>query len=192
MTSVCNIGTSFTAEKWLTLDPCGIGCNILSYCVHIYAFVIIEQTMISYSSSSTFIFYVLYLPCALLALSNLFMAQHTDPGAIPLGARPLRIYDDGNGFNDAENGEGGASGGAGGDCSKSETSSVASSLLDGIDGSQVMAHGHGNSNDAGRKKGVRRCRKCRNNYKPPRAHHDSVTGRCVSKFDHFCPVSLKL
>lgn len=143
--------------------------------------------MISYSSSSTFIFYVLYLPCALLALSNLFMAQHTDPGAIPLGARPLRIYDDGNGFNDAVNGEGGASGGAGGDCSKSETSSVASSLLDGIDGSQVMAHGHGNSNDAGRKKGVRRCRKCRNNYKPPRAHHDSVTGRCVSKFDHFCP-----
>mmetsp|Transcript_7813 Transcript_7813/g.10902 ORF Transcript_7813/g.10902 Transcript_7813/m.10902 type:complete len:393 (+) Transcript_7813:244-1422(+) len=24
-------------------------------------------------------------------------------------------------------------------------------------------------------------------YKPPRAHHDSVTGRCIVKLDHFCP-----
>lgn len=56
---------------------------------------------------------------------------------------------------------------------------MASSLLDGIDVSNVTR--------VNRKKGVRRCRKCRNNYKPPRAHHDSVTGRCISKFDHFCP-----
>jgi hypothetical protein len=34
---------------------------------------------------------------------------------------------------------------------------------------------------------VRRCRKCNDNYKPPRAHHDSVTGRCVVKMDHYCP-----
>jgi palmitoyltransferase ZDHHC2/15/20 len=23
-------------------------------------------------------------------------------------------------------------------------------------------------------------------WKPPRAHHDSVTGRCVLKMDHYC------
>ena len=23
-------------------------------------------------------------------------------------------------------------------------------------------------------------------WKPPRTHHDSVTGRCVLKFDHYC------
>ena len=30
------------------------------------------------------------------------------------------------------------------------------------------------------------CRKCES-YKPPRSHHDSCTGRCVSRMDHFCP-----
>ena len=39
------------------------------------------------------------------------------------------------------------------------------------------------------RRGIRRCRKCNDNYKPPRAHHDSVTGRCIVKLDHFCPVS---
>lgn len=38
-----------------------------------------------------------------------------------------------------------------------------------------------------RRRGVRRCRKCHDNYKPARAHHDSVTGRCIVKMDHFCP-----
>ena len=35
-----------------------------------------------------------------------------------------------------------------------------------------------------------RCNKCTENprgaFKPPRAHHDSITGRCVVKMDHFC------
>ena len=35
------------------------------------------------------------------------------------------------------------------------------------------------------KRGIRRCRKCNDNFKPPRAHHDSVTGRCIVKMDHF-------
>jgi len=30
------------------------------------------------------------------------------------------------------------------------------------------------------------CTKCRH-FKPPRAHHDSVSGRCVVKLDHWCP-----
>jgi len=38
-----------------------------------------------------------------------------------------------------------------------------------------------------RRRGIRRCRKCNDNYKPARSHHDSVTGRCIVKMDHFCP-----
>ncbi|KAJ8603598.1 hypothetical protein CTAYLR_004852 [Chrysophaeum taylorii] len=30
------------------------------------------------------------------------------------------------------------------------------------------------------------CHRC-GSYKPPRAHHDSVTGRCIIKLDHYCP-----
>jgi hypothetical protein len=38
-----------------------------------------------------------------------------------------------------------------------------------------------------RRRGVRRCGTCNDNYKPQRAHHDSITGRCIVKMDHFCP-----
>jgi hypothetical protein len=31
----------------------------------------------------------------------------------------------------------------------------------------------------------RYCRKCKA-WKPPRAHHDSMTGRCVLRMDHYC------
>jgi palmitoyltransferase len=33
---------------------------------------------------------------------------------------------------------------------------------------------------------VRTCRRC-GTFKPHRAHHDSVSGRCVVKMDHYCP-----
>ncbi len=88
-----------------------------------------------------------------MALVNLFTVQHTDPGAVPLGARPLPIEPE-----------------------ELDKDGDQSSLLEG----QV-------NNVRTRRRGIRRCRKCNNNYKPPRSHHDSVTGRCIVKFDHFCP-----
>ncbi|GMI20697.1 hypothetical protein TrCOL_g7703 [Triparma columacea] len=33
---------------------------------------------------------------------------------------------------------------------------------------------------------ARQCGKC-SRFKPPRAHHSSVSGRCITKLDHFCP-----
>jgi hypothetical protein len=39
--------------------------------------------------------------------------------------------------------------------------------------------------DGRRNRGLSRCPKCGDNFKPNRAHHDSVTGRCIVKFDHF-------
>jgi len=44
-----------------------------------------------------------------------------------------------------------------------------------------------NGKSSSRRRGLRRCHKCADNFKAPRAHHDSVTGRCIVKFDHFCP-----
>lgn len=91
-----------------------------------------------------------------MALVNLFTVQHTNPGAVPLGARPLPIAPD--------------------ELDDKDDDQDQSSLLEG----QINA-------SRTRRRGIRRCRKCNNNYKPPRSHHDSVTGRCVVKFDHFCP-----
>ena len=33
---------------------------------------------------------------------------------------------------------------------------------------------------------IRTCRRC-GCFKPERAHHDSVSRRCVIKMDHYCP-----
>lgn len=53
--------------------------------------------------------------------------------------------------------------------------------------SSAAAGGDIDSGSNNRARALRRCPKCNDNFKPGRAHHDSVTGRCVVKFDHFCP-----
>eukprot|EP00569_Conticribra_weissflogii_P012460 CAMPEP_0171377004 /NCGR_PEP_ID=MMETSP0879-20121228/19941_1 /TAXON_ID=67004 /ORGANISM="Thalassiosira weissflogii, Strain CCMP1336" /LENGTH=338 /DNA_ID=CAMNT_0011887019 /DNA_START=232 /DNA_END=1248 /DNA_ORIENTATION=+ len=85
-----------------------------------------------------------------MALLSLYMAATTDPGAVPMGARPL-----------PEN-----------IASESDATQIERDPTRG---------------GMRRRRGVRRCRKCNDNYKPSRAHHDSVTGRCIVKMDHYCP-----
>merc|ERR1719491_1669594 len=85
---------------------------------------------------------------------SLFMAWTTNPGAVPLGARPLHVGDP-----DVE----------------SQESLVTRNVTTG----EIIRLQPA--------RGVRRCSKCNDNYKPKKAHHDSVTGRCIVKMDHFCP-----
>jgi len=132
-------GTSFEAQKWLSLDPCGLIGVTLSFSVHIFAFGVITRYLIADSLIANGIFLIFYFPAFLLALSSLYMAWTTDPGSVPMGARPL-----------------------------------------------VTVNVAGNPNTK-RTRALRRCPKCGENYKPGRAHHDSMTGRCIVKFDHFCP-----
>mmetsp|Transcript_14677 Transcript_14677/g.31298 ORF Transcript_14677/g.31298 Transcript_14677/m.31298 type:complete len:366 (+) Transcript_14677:190-1287(+) len=144
------IGTSFEAQRWLSLNVGGSVGVTLSFSVHIFALGVITCHLISGCLFSTAIFLLLYLPAALLALTSLFMAWTSDPGCVPMGARPLVTVKPA--------------------CS--------------------MAAGGGGANTGGnstRNRALRRCHKCNDNFKPLRAHHDSVTGRCIVKFDHFCP-----
>jgi len=104
----------------------------------------------NYSTTFQLLFGILYVPSSILALSNLFMAWSSDPGAVPLGARPLSNEDE-----DEDN-----------------------DLAPLKSAAQLRKE---------RKRGIRRCPRCNGNYKPTRAHHDSVTGRCIVKMDHFCP-----
>jgi len=87
-----------------------------------------------------------------MALASLFMAWSTNPGAVPLGARPLQELQN-----------------------------------DDADEENDLAPLRAKAESKRRGRGIRRCQKCNGNYKPPRAHHDSVTGRCIVKMDHFCP-----
>lgn len=108
-----------------------------------YALAVIATHLLSGSLFLTAVYLLLYLPTSLLAMVSLYKAWTTDPGAVPLGARPLVTV-------------------------RQSTS-------------------HADSAAVARVRSIRRCQKCNDNFKPARAHHDSVTGRCIIKFDHFCP-----
>lgn len=158
-----SFGTSFEAKRWLSLDPCGWFGVTLSWAVHIYALLVLPLCVITKGSFLSYLVYaVLYCPSAFLAMSSLFKASTTDPGAVPLGARPLVTVRPATS----------ASLGGGGGTTSAPSSS-----------------GGGDTNiDSGpRAATIRRCHKCGDNYKPARAHHDSITNRCIVKFDHFCP-----
>jgi len=127
-------------KKWRALDPCGLIGLLLSLSIHVFCFLVVAIYLVEDSLIANGIFLLLYTPSAVLALSSLYMAWITDPGAVPMGARPLVTV-----------------------------RRAASGELKGIS------------------RAIRRCHKCNDNYKPNRAHHDSVTGRCIVKFDHFCP-----
>jgi hypothetical protein len=139
------IGTSFDAKQWLALDPCGILGLLLSAGVHLFAYGTVCTNLIEGSLFATAVFLLGYTPVTLLALASLYMAWTTDPGSVPMGARPLVTV-------------------------------------------KRIANGTTNTAAAAapkRDRALSRCHKCNENYKPPRAHHDSVTGRCIVKFDHF-------
>lgn len=137
-------GTSFEARRWLSLDACGFLGISLSFSAHAFAFVVIASHLIAGSLLATAVFVLLYTPSVILAVASLYMAWTTNPGAVPLGARPLVTV-----------------------------KRAASGEIMPSDGRRIRA--------------LRRCPKCNDNFKPARAHHDSVTGRCIVKFDHFCP-----
>lgn len=148
---VGSVGTDFTCRYWLSLDPCGLFCLSLSVTLHLFALFGAGRTLISHHALAQCIYATCYIPCSLMALWSLMMATTTDPGAVPMGARPLR------------------------------------SNLEAGEDDAIIVERDVTRGGLQRRRGVRRCRKCNDNYKPSRAHHDSVTGRCIVKMDHFCP-----
>ena len=132
-------GTSFEATHWRCLDVCGCFGVTATLFVHVFAYFTIAINLIEGSMLSTALFLLVYTPVAVLAISSLYMAWSTDPGAVPLGARPLVTVKRAGSRDDQAS---------------------------------------GNS----RQRPVRRCNKCNDNYKPGRAHHDSVTGRCIGEY----------
>lgn len=144
----CSIGTDFESKYWLSLDPCGLLCISLSISIHLFAVITAGFTLISHHVLAQVLYGALYVPFAAMALLSLYMAATTDPGAVPMGARPL-----------PEN-----------IASENDSTQIERDPTRG---------------GMRRRRGVRRCRKCNDNYKPSRAHHDSVTGRCIVKMDHY-------
>lgn len=160
---VCGVvyGTSFESERWYSLDKCGCSGISLSWFVHIYALAVLGFKVITKSYFLHVIYFVGYIPVSLLAMISLYKASTTDPGAVPLGAHPFTIV-------------------------RRASSSSTTALTAGNSQDETSVDTTTTPSQPP-DRGIRRCHKCQDNYKPNRAHHDSVTGRCIVKFDHFCP-----
>ena len=133
-----------------------------------------------------------------LAVWSLIQAQWTDPGAVPLGARPLGVSAPRTKLDHA---------------SRTQPTIHTTNLVErlsilkvskmdkkrvqplfvprGGDGlpkrgdCAVDILGKTVAQSRAVKKGVRRCPYCGNNYQPVKARHDFITGRCIVKLNHY-------
>ena len=137
-----------------------------------------------------------FLACALIsALAAMtawayFATALTDPGRVPEGWTPFGDDEDGGGEAarraldrfavglEVSGGGGGGSGGGGGGSYGGGGGSYGGSI-----GGAAFSGGGGAGGCDPRR--PRFCRKCRA-WKPERAHHCGVMGRCVLKMDHYC------
>jgi len=185
------IGTSFESQKWCAFDICGLNCASLAWFLHIFCWTSLYANFIytgdhenEVGTASKVIFYGFYTPLVFMSLWSHLRCWTMDPGAVPMGAKPYEektcvsgsaasannndpLLLSGHSLGTCSRVDGG--GGGGGNTSSSDVENAVKAYTQRFP------------------RGVRRCRKCKDNFKPPRAHHDSVTGRCIVKLDHFCP-----
>jgi hypothetical protein len=125
-------GTTFEAKRWMSLDPCGLIGVCSSASLHTFALIVISTHLLSDSKWTPWMFICIYIPTLMMALTSLYMAWSSDPGAVPLGARPLI-------FSPEEN-----------------------------PSREIVTNGLDVPLSVHLQKGVRRCQKCSDNFKPPR------------------------
>lgn len=197
-------GTGPFDKHWFNVDCCGIICALLTYGLHAYGvycvcFVLIPPWMsyeyhyddpmmlsssnnnimattteadhatasiphhtIRYLTTTGRLTTTIFVMAAFMAVAAHFKAMTTDPGAVPPDARPLPEPVESLLQNDEP--------------SSSETDGVGGEALSE---SQLIS-------SATPSKTRRLCRRCKA-FKPERAHHCSVCGRCIIKMDHHCP-----
>lgn len=161
------IGTGFDCNVWFPFDVCGILSTLPVLFLHIFCFSTIVNDFVyagDYNGTLGVIeqicFYVLYTPVFIMSLWSHTSFWTMDPGSVPMGAKPYEI------------------------ARVEHRKHAATAYSKGDEPEPIVKDTVMNF----RKRfptGVRRCNKCKGNFKPPNAHHDSVTGRCVIRLDNF-------
>jgi len=160
-------GTGPFDENWLNLDCCGLFCAMITYGLHLYGMYAVclillppwmstidEEGYRHMTWMGQFV-RLAFSTTAILAMTAHFKAMTTNPGAVPPDAIPLEESILYNNNNNR---------GAGGDGLGPDH--------------ELMTPLRSQPQPRGKKL----CRRCKT-FKPKRAHHCSVCGRCIIKMD---------
>jgi hypothetical protein len=153
-------GTHVEARKWMSFDLMGFLCGSFSLIMHVAALMVIKTHLTYESTTASAAFHLVYAPIAMLALVSFYFAATTNPGAVPLGARPLP--------------------------------SVSEADICRVLAAAPVAHRSKLDTALRRKRSIRRCEHCNNNFQPTKAKHDPITDRCIVQLDHYWYVQVNL
>jgi len=84
-------GTRDSHKRWLNMDPCGLICASLTWCIVLYCGFVVNTIVLPlwYGNSGVgWIHWLLFNLCASLSLSSHARTMLSNPGATPLSSRP--------------------------------------------------------------------------------------------------------
>lgn len=158
-------GTSFKSKRWMNCEPCGVICGFMTWVLLLFGMyattycVILPWMGTSYLGICNMI---AFNGISILGMYCHLAAMTTDPGSVPRDALPM--LDDVQELDYKQSiVEGGAQ-----HYSNRQRSASQAHVVPSI------------------KKFKKFCKRCKA-FKPQRAHHCSICGRCVIKMDHHCP-----
>lgn len=165
-------GTKHGTQQWINTEISGLICGFSSWFFLIYGMYVTTFKIIwplfglgFLGIMNTFFFNTL----SVVAIYSHWKAMTTDPGSVPLDAKPLA--DDIEEIDaEASRMEGGGAGGV------VSGEAIVTNDLQSLPNLPIV------TSPPYRKY----CKRCKA-FKPVRAHHCSICGRCVVKMDHHCP-----
>ena len=162
-------GTSFGTKQWINLEPCGLICGMMTWVLVIFGmygttlYVIIPW--LGYDSMLGLFHLFLFNGSSIFTIYCHGATMLTDPGSVPKDGVPLA--------NDTTEQ----------DFKAVTMESVGKQREFGPNRVRTASQAH---IPVMVRKYRKFCKRCKG-FKPSRAHHCSICGRCVVKMDHHCP-----
>jgi palmitoyltransferase ZDHHC3/7/25 len=159
-------GTNQGARRWLNFEPCGLICGMMTWVLLIFGMYATSKYVIHPWLGNTFmgIFnYILFNGGSIFSMYCHMATMFTDPGSVPRESVPLADDVAEQDFTAVTMEKGGRSVG---NRIRSESTSINIPTMI--------------------RKYRKFCKRCKA-FKPTRAHHCSICGRCIVKMDHHCP-----
>ncbi len=170
MAPVARFGTSHGAKMWVNLEPCGLLCGMMTWVLLLFG-----MYATTYYTILPWLGYSMW-GCFHLAAFNggsvfgmycHWVTMTTDPGSVPRDCVPLLTDVQEQDFKAVTMEIGG----------NQHTLSSGSNRTRAPSSSHIPTY---------LRKYRKFCKRCRA-FKPIRAHHCSICGRCIVKMDHHCP-----